>query len=283
MYSTYVSDRELMHKKIELIKELDTMLDFAKSTAQLEIILYLSSSRKNLTAREIAQALNMKLKTVYDALNKLTSKELVERTNDGGYRLTPLGSEFIEKLLKIITDSEFRGLQQTSLSTNNFNAMARNLVTFKYVHDVMLILALTDSDKVDVRKLAKILKTSEQTLSEHLELFCCKKEGCLGLLKKSAGSDTTYYSLTELGKQEVSKFVSYRRLKNNKLLRALMKVTRSLTPKQAVLRIAIMSYALSITGMYTILLNTYIGIIIFSTILAYLLAVMTAALYYDLS
>ncbi|MEM4966851.1 MAG: helix-turn-helix domain-containing protein, partial [Zestosphaera sp.] len=85
MYSTYVSDKELMHKKIELIKELDTMLDFAKSTAQLEIILYLSSSRKNLTAREIAQALNMKLKTVYDALNKLTSKELVERTNDGGY------------------------------------------------------------------------------------------------------------------------------------------------------------------------------------------------------
>lgn len=282
MYSAYVSSKELMHKKIELIKELDAVLDFAKSTAQLEIILYLSNSKRDLTAREIAQALDMKIKTVYDALNKLTSKELVERTSEGEYKLTPLGSEFIEKLLKIVSDSESRGLQQASLGVNNFNTVVRNLVTFKYVHDVMLILAFTDSDKVDVRKLAKILKTSEQTLSEHLDLFC-KKEGGLGLLKKSVGGDTTYYSLTELGKQEVSKFVSYRRLKNNKLLRALIKVTRSLTPKQAVLRIALASYGLSIVGMYTILFDTYIGIIVTSVLLAYLSAIMTVALYYDLS
>lgn len=282
MYPAYASSKELMHRKIELIKELDTVLDFAKSTVQLEIILYLSNSRRDLTAREIAQALNMKIKTVYDALNKLISKELVERTSEGGYKLTPLGKEFIEKLLKIISDNESRGLQQASLGVNGFNAVVRNLVTFKYVHDVMLILALTDSDKIDVRKLAKILKTSEQTLSEHLELFC-KKEGGLGLLKKSVGSDTTYYSLTELGRQEVSKFVSYRRLRNNKLLHALMKVTRSLTPKQAVLRIALASYALSIAGMYTILLNTYLGVIVASVVLAYLSAVMTVALYQDLS
>lgn len=282
MYPAYVSSKESMHRKIELIKELDTVLDFAKSTVQLEIILYLSNSRRDLTAREIAQALNMKIKTVYDALNKLISKELVERTSEGGYKLTPLGKEFIEKLLKIISDNESRGLQQASLGVNGFNAVVRNLVTFKYVHDVMLILALTDSDKIDVRRLAKILKTSEQTLSEHLELFC-KKEGGLGLLKKSVGSDTTYYSLTELGRQEVSKFVSYRRLRNNKLLHALMKVTRSLTPKQAVLRIALVSYALSIAGMYTILLNTYLGVIVASVVLAYLSAVMTVALYQDLS
>lgn len=282
MYPAYVSSKELMHKKIELIKELDTVLDFAKSTVQLEIILYLSNSKRDLTAREIAQALNMKIKTVYDALNKLISKELVERTSEGEYKLTPLGKEFIEKLLKIISDNESRGLQQASLGVNGFNAIVRNLITFKYVHDVMLILALTDSDKIDVRKLAKILRTSEQTLSEHLELFC-KKEGSLGLLKKSVGSDTTYYSLTELGRQEVSKFVSYRRLRNNKLLHALMKVTRSLTPKQAVLRIALASYALSIAGMYTILLNTYLGVIATSVVLAYLSAVMTVALYHDLS
>lgn len=282
MYSAYVSSREAIHRKIELIKELDTMLDFAKSTAQLEIVLYLSNSKKDLTAKEIAQALNMKLKTMYDALNKLVSKELVERTNEGKYRLSYLGREFIEKLLKIIVGNESRELQQTSLSINNFNAIVRNLVTFKYVHDVMLILALTDSGKIDVRRLAKILKTSEQTLSEHLDLFC-KKEGGFGLLKKSVVGDTTYYSLTELGMQEVSKFMSYRKLRNNKLLRALMKITRSLTPRQAVLRIAFISYTLSVTGMYTILFNTYLGIIMTSVILAYLSAVMTVALYSDLS
>ncbi|MFN3267648.1 MAG: helix-turn-helix domain-containing protein [Zestosphaera sp.] len=282
MYSAYVSSREAIHRKIELIKELDTMLDFAKSTAQLEIVLYLSNSKKDLTAKEIAQALNMKLKTMYDALNKLVSKELVERTDEGKYRLSYLGREFIEKLLKIIVGNESRELMQTSLSINNFNAIVRNLVTFKYVHDVMLILALTDSGKIDVRRLAKILKTSEQTLSEHLDLFC-KKEGGFGLLKKSVVGDTTYYSLTELGMQEVSKFTSYRKLRNNKLLRALMKITGSLTPRQAVLRIAFISYTLSIAGMYTILFNTYLGIIITSVILAYLSAVMTVALYSDLS
>lgn len=282
MYSAHVSSRELMHKKIELIKELDTMLDFAKSTAQLEIILYLSSSRRDLTAREIAQALNMKIKTAYDALNKLTSKELVERTSEGGYRLTPLGNEFIEKLLKIVSDGESRGLQQASLGMNSLNSMVRNLVTFKHVHDVMLILALADSDKISLKRLSKVLGTSEQTLSEHLELFC-KKEGGLGLLKKSVVSDITYYSLTELGRQEISKFTSYRRLKNNKLLRILMNVTRSLTPRQAVVRIALASYGLSIVGMYTILLNTYLGVIIASVLLAYLSAIMTTILYYDLS
>lgn len=281
MCSAYLSSRELMHKKIELIKELDATLDFAKSTAQLEIMLYLSTSKKSPTVREIAQALNMKLKTAYDALNKLINKELVERTDEGSYKLSTLGNEYVEKLVSLIVDGELRGSQQISLNVNNINAIIRNLVTFKHVHDVMLILALTNSDKIELKKLAKLFKTSEQTLSEHLELFC-KKDGSLGLLKRTVGSDgTTYYSLTELGRQEVSKFMTYRRLRNNKLLLAIMRVTRSLTPKQAILRMALSSYVLAIAGMYTILF-TYTGIIISSVILAYLSAVMTVALYYDL-
>ncbi len=281
MCSAYLSSRELMHKKIELIKELDATLDFAKSTAQLEIMLYLSTSKKSPTVREIAQALNMKLKTAYDALNKLVNKELVERTDEGGYKLSTLGNEYVEKLVSLIVDGELRGSQQISLNVNNINAIMRNLVTFKHVHDVMLILALTNSDKIELKKLAKLFKTSEQTLSEHLELFC-KKDGSLGLLKKTVGSDgTTYYSLTESGRQEVSKFMTYRRLRNNKLLLAIMRVTRSLTPKQAILRMALSSYVLAIAGMYTILF-TYTGIIISSVILAYLSAIMTVALYYDL-
>lgn len=52
MCSAYLSSRELMHKKIELIKELDATLDFAKSTAQLEIMLYLSTSKKSPTVRK---------------------------------------------------------------------------------------------------------------------------------------------------------------------------------------------------------------------------------------
>ncbi len=281
MCSAYLSSRELMHKKIELIKELDATLDFAKSTAQLEIMLYLSTSKKSPTVREIAQALNMKLKTAYDALNKLINKELVERTDEGSYKLSTLGNEYVEKLVSLIVDGELRGSQQISLNVNNINAIIRNLVTFKHVHDVMLILALANSDKIELKKLAKLFKTSEQTLSEHLELFC-KKDGSLGLLKRTVGSDgTTYYSLTELGRQEVSKFMTYRRLRNNKLLLAIMRVTRSLTPKQAILRMALSSYVLAIAGMYTILF-TYTGIIISSVILAYLSAVMTVALYYDL-
>ncbi len=282
MCSAYLSSREMMHRKIELIKELDATLDFAKSTAQLEIMLYLSTSRKILMVREIAQALNMKLKTAYDALNKLVDKELVERTDEGGYKLSALGNEYVEKLMSLIIGSELRGPQQISLSANNINAIMRNLVAFKRVHDVMLILALTDSEKIDLKKFAKLFKTSEQTLSEHLELFC-KREGGLGLLKKTVGADgTTYYSLTDLGKQEVSKFMTYRRLRNNKLLLAIMRVTKSLTPRQAILRIALSSYILSIAGMYTIMFNTYAGVIITSVILAYLSAVMTVALYYDL-
>lgn len=281
MCSAYLSSREQIYRKIELIKELDTMLDFAKSTAQLEIMLYLSTSKEGLTARDIAQALNMRLKTVYDALNKLVSKELVERTEEEGYKLSTVGNEFIEKLLRVVTGSEPRGLQQVSLGINNLNTVMRNLVTFKYVHDTMLILALTDSDKISLKKLARLFKTSEQTLSEHLELFC-KKEGGLGLLKKSVRDDgTTYYSLTDLGKQEVSKFTSYRKLKNNKLLLALMRVSRSLTPRQAILKIASTSYVLSLVGMYTILLNTYAGVIIAFVTLAYLSAVTTIALYHD--
>ena len=280
MCSAYLS-RESIHRKIELIKELDTMLDFAKSTAQLEIILYLSTSRKSLTAKDIAQALNMRLKTVYDALNKLISKELVERTSEGNYRLSSLGNEFIEKLLGIVADTNSRGFQQVNLSVNNLNAIVRNLVTFKHIHDTMLVLALTNSNKISLVKLAKLFKTSEQTLSEHLELFC-KKEGGLGLLKKIVDNNTTYYSLTELGKQEVSKFVSYRKIKNNKILSVIMRITRSLTPKQAVLRISLTSYVLSVVGMYTILLNTYAGIILTLVTLAYLSAIMTVALYHDL-
>lgn len=264
-------------QKLELIKELDAVLDFAKSTIQLEIVLYMGIHGRGVSPKQLAQDLNIKLKSVYDALGKLVSKGLVVKVDEGGYELSSEGRAFVDKLLKVLT-GHGEGVPQVSVS--NISNVVKNLMTYRYLHDVMVAIAVSKEGKVGLKRLSKVFKVSEATLASYLDVIAGRSEG--SLLKKIVKNDgSVYYTLTEAGMQEVSRFVSYRRIKNNKVLLTLMRLTNSLTPKQAIFRISILSYVIAILGMYTILLDSLAGVIASYVVIASMLGVMTSVLHYS--
>ncbi len=228
----------LLASGIELLRELDSVLDFAKSTIQLELILYMGSKPKGIRAREAALALGIRTKSVYDALTKLISKGLVLRRHDGTYVLTEEGGKFVRKVLKLLGGGQRKGIDASLSDVINANYgrqtsldVAKNLLTFKYIYDALLILGLTERKEMSLSELAKRLGVTPATLSSYLDI-ATSKHGRLGFLRKvlksrGDGRMDVYYRLTEAGLQEVSRFAEYRKIRNSKVLKALLKVTSS--------------------------------------------------------
>lgn len=228
----------LLASGIELLRELDSVLDFAKSTIQLELILYMGSKSKGIRAREAAMALGIRTKSVYDALTKLISKGLVLRRADGTYVLTEEGERFVRKVLKLLSGSQRKGntappdsAMSVSYTARAHFDVSKNLLTYKYIYDTLLILGLTEHKEMSLNELAKKLGVTPATLSSYLD-FATSKHGRLGFLKKvlksrGNGRMDIYYRLTEAGLQEVSRFTEYRKIKNSRVLKTLLKVTGS--------------------------------------------------------
>jgi len=241
----------LLASGIELLRELDSVLDFAKSTIQLELILYMGSKSKGIRAREAALALGIRTKSVYDALTKLISKGLVLRRADGTYVLTEEGERFVRKVLKLLSGGHRKGSAVPSDSTLNVNYMTRthfevskNLLTYKYIYDTLLILGLTERKEMPLNELAKKLGVTPATLSSYLDV-ATSKHGRLGFLKKvmksrGNGRMDIYYRLTEAGLQEVSRFTEYRKIKNSMVLKTLLKITGSYNVWGAFAKLSIM-------------------------------------------
>lgn len=228
----------LLASGIELLRELDSVLDFAKSTIQLELILYMGSKSKGIRAKEAALALGIRTKSVYDALTKLISKGLVLRRADGTYVLTEEGERFVRKVLKLLSGGQRRGNTVLSNSAMGVSYTARtrfdvskNLLTYKYIYDTLLILGLTEHKEMSLNELARKLGVTPATLSGYLDV-ATSKHGRLGFLKKvlksrGNGRMDVYYRLTEAGLQEVSRFMEYRKIKNSRVLKTLLKITGS--------------------------------------------------------
>ncbi len=223
-------------RALELLRELDSTLDFAKSTIQLELILYLGTIRKGIRAREAAAALGLRTKSVYDALSKLMSKGLVVRHSNGCYVLTEEGERFVNKVLNLLkggwSDLQTQSKQHlVGISAEPKSTVIHGLLTYKYLYDALLVLALCPKHEMPLSRLASILGVRPATLSSYLDLAVARR-GKVGLFKKvlratGRGGLETYYRLTDAGFQEVSRFADYRRLRGNKFLMLIFRITRS--------------------------------------------------------
>ncbi len=256
--------------RLELLRELDSMLDFAKSTIQLELVIYLGQKNKGIRPREAAKDLRIKVKSVYDALTKLIGKGLVARSSTGLYELTPEGRAFVNKLYALFSDPHTR---QSYFSTSRMTAprvslgtltVTKNVLFYKYVYDSMMALGLSPKKELSLKELARVVGVSETTLAGYLDVVTAKR-GQTGLFKrivrsKGKGKSEVFYRLTEFGLQELSRFSEYRRIKNNKLLLFMLSLTRSLSLNEAVGKLttisgivaagSVIAYALSFSELF---------------------------------
>ncbi len=262
-----VMDVQRKLSRIEVLRELDSILDFSRSTVQLELILYMGLRPSGIKPREAAEELRINTKSVYDALSKLVSKGLVERSSPGSYVLTEAGKDFVRKLEELFSSSEDEDslvLQgRVSLGTA---AVSKNVLFYKYIYESMLAVGASPSKELSIKDLSRMLGVSESTLLDYLEVVSSGR-GKTGLLRKVVkslgdGRKEIYFRLTDYGYQELSRFMEYRRIKSSKALTYLMKLTRALTIYDGLKRASLLSLVFTAFSLASFaFLNPLIGFV----------------------
>jgi len=235
--------------KIELLRKLDSTLDFSRSTVQLELILYMGFKGTHIRPKRVAGELGISAKSVYDALSKLMGKGLVKRTSLGSYTLTKAGLEFVRELENIFsTYSEGATPQPPSRVSLGSLSISHSLVLYKYVYESILAIGSSPRKELSLKELARLLRVRESTLIDYLELVTSRR-GRVGLLRRVVrslgnGRGEVYYRLTDFGFQELSRLAEYRRFRSNRFLHGLMLLTNSLTINDSVRRGALLTLVL---------------------------------------
>ncbi len=237
--------------RVEILRKLDSVLDFSRSTVQLELLIYMGLKGCEVKPRDIVRELRINTKSVYDALSKLSSKGLVRRSSQGTYELTERGEEFISKLEEIfgLEEGYDGGSPKGDGVSLGTAALSKNVLFYNYVYESMLAIGTSPARELSLKDLSRILGVSESTLLDYLEVVSSGK-GRTGLLRKVVrslgdGKKEIFFRLTDYGYQELSRFMEYRKIKSSKALRHLMRLTRSPTIYDSMRRGSLLSFLLS--------------------------------------
>ena len=226
--------------KLELLRLLDSIIDFARSTIQLEILLYLGLKKEYASASEIAIDLGLRFKSVYDAIIKLTRKGLVEKKGNG-YLITEEGREFVRNLSMLFSDNT--SLRGDVKGLRSLRVMIERIVMAKYLYDIILALGYAKNHEASLDKLSKLIGISQVRLRSYVELFVNNRFKELRLFKRVIKykpiipfirrKGKIYYRLTEAGIKELRRLYEYRRYNRNIFLKLLFRVTFSLSKSEA--------------------------------------------------
>lgn len=170
--------------KLQVLRELDSAIDFARGFLQLRIVLALGS-RGPMTARDISVALGERHKAVLDAVRKLVSKNLIAKEPDGGvdlYKLSDTGAEFYRKLVDVLGFRDFhrvpRGERRMLVSD-----IAISITRYTHLADAIIALATSRNNTLSINDIADAMKLSLERAKTYIEMFSDRRSG-VRLFKK---------------------------------------------------------------------------------------------------
>ncbi len=187
-----------MWSKLEVLRNIDSIIDFSRATAQLRILIALDN--EPLTIDDIVAKTNLRRKTILDAIRKLELKGIVSRRN-GKYVLTDVGKSIYEALRSIVSSSS---AETPTLNVNQLRIkptiydLYTDLLSAVYMLRALKILGRKKDHKLSLHKLALKLGVSPVTLENHIRRFTAGK---LSIFRRveGTGSQGSIYELTDLG------------------------------------------------------------------------------------
>ncbi|MEM2025465.1 MAG: hypothetical protein QXW94_04160, partial [Desulfurococcaceae archaeon] len=163
---------QALAERLTKLKSIDKVVDLARSNIQLEMM-FLLSSRGELSPNEIARLMGQRRKAVTDALRKLRLKDVVEEVESAGdklYRLSPFGERCLEALLEATGLKALALERQDLYRVEHLDGLIRNMPLFHYVFECTLALGLA-GEGMSVDRLANIVNLSPQRLRTYLDVF----------------------------------------------------------------------------------------------------------------
>ncbi|MEM1541809.1 MAG: hypothetical protein QW101_06555 [Ignisphaera sp.] len=179
---------DLLNTRINMLRELDAVIDFARGGLQLNIIMELGRNDDGYTVKDIARILNERPKAVLDAMRKLVVKGLVVKDDKNGYdlyRLSEKGMEFYGRLAKMLGFIEYYKGERVSKAQIKAMVLdiASDLVKYHHIADVVITIATSKNQEASIRTIAEGMKLSVDRAKTYLEMYS-ESRSPLRLFKK---------------------------------------------------------------------------------------------------
>ncbi len=204
---------------LKILRELDSILDFSRSSNQLLIVFYLSSINGETSISELAAKLKLSRKSILDSIRKLERKGLVEKIykeDDIYLSLSDKGREYMRKLMTILSTRHDAPMPSpdTALKVMARINIGHELVTAYRIYRALIALGFSGKTHMSLRELSKHMGLSMERAKSYLDAFSASPSR---LFRRITAPTGVYYRLDKEGKRILYYSPHYIAYKKSKL------------------------------------------------------------------
>lgn len=256
---------------LKLLRELDSVIDFSRSTNQLLLVIYLYSKQEYVSVATISRDLGLSRKNILDSMRKLERKNLVSRLERPGeiyFSLTETGRSYIDKLLSVLSGGKEPVGTAESLKVATRINIGQELPTAYRIYRALIAIGLSRRQCLHVRDLARAMELSVDRAKGYLDAFSASPSKLFRRITMPKG---TYYKLTKEGLNILYKTPHYIRYKRSRVYRFFAKAFNTPWPEEIVSKLQkiylISILTLAILGLFMPVIG-FITLISLSSVLA---------------
>lgn len=193
-------DKTAIKQRLELLKELDETIDFAKSVIQLGVVLTLYGVGEGLTIDELSHRLGERRKALLDALRKLELKGVIDKVEVNGnlkVLLTEKGNAYVKKLESLLAPQSAIKVDSDLDYKTKRALILNNIVEAHYIYTAITALGKSPTKALSLDKLAREMGLSNERAKSYLDLFCLPPNRIFRRVQIPGKG--TYYKLEEEG------------------------------------------------------------------------------------
>lgn len=208
-----------IHTTLRVLKELDSIVDFSRSTNQLVMIFYLSSVSKPVSLYTISRELGVSRKVVLDSMRKLERKGLVvreTRDDDIYFMLSRKGRDYINKLFMLLKGESRDDVERKEvLSVATRLNLGHWLITAYRIYRALVALGLSGNEYMSLNKLAEHMGLSPERAKSYLDSFSTSPSRLFRRI--SIQNNKVYYRIEKDGYNILRKSPHYLSYKRNRI------------------------------------------------------------------
>ncbi len=213
---------------LKILRELDSILDFSRSSNQLLIVFYLSSIDRETSISELAVKLKLSRKSILDSIRKLERKGLVDKIykeDDIYLSLSDKGREYMRKLMAILSTRHDASLPSpdAALKVMTRINIGHELVTAYRIYRALIALGFSGKTHMSLKELSKHMGLSAERAKSYLDAFSASPSR---LFRRITAPTGVYYRLDKEGKRILyysPHYIAYKKSKLYSLLANIFK------------------------------------------------------------
>jgi DNA-binding MarR family transcriptional regulator len=210
--------------KIYVLKELDSVIDFGRSSNQLSLVLHLYATDKPVTTEELSRDLSETRRSILDSIRKLEKKKLIIRREIEGetyVELSEKGKKYVDRILELVKPLNHK--ENNLLEAPNRLNMVEELIESCNLLKLVVKSGLPSSRVITVDDFNKVF--GDGVISEKMLRYHAVNP--TGVFKVVVSGENEALALSETGLELLKKTPHYQAYLSKPVYRFLVKLYKT--------------------------------------------------------